>query len=72
MAAMAIAGASVVSAESPRFYYDPAAKPFPQNYRKVSPPLRKKRPHSTADFMAIGRAVVKRERKAERRLRTGQ
>lgn len=60
------------SAGVPRFrqrrYYDPASSPFPQNHTKASRPLHKKRPHTKAEYAAVGRAVEKRDRKAQRRL----
>lgn len=53
-----------------RRFYDPSTRPFPPRHDRPAPTYRKKKPHSTADFAAIGKAVAKRERKAERRLRT--
>ena len=55
-----------------RTYYDPSKRRFPQRVDRPTPPLKKKRPHTNAEYAAIGKAVEKRQRKAERRLRTGQ
>ncbi len=80
LAAIAAAGAPVSDAPPAptglrrrnRRYYDPSTRPFPQRVDRSSPALKKKRPYTNAEYAAIGKAVEKRQRKAERRLRTGQ
>ena len=77
MAALMAAGVSVPDVPPPvttgqrrrpgRRYYNPATHPAPMNLRPT-PTLKKKKPAFTEDYAAIGRAVEKRARKAERRL----
>ena len=81
-AALMVAGVSVPEAAPPgvphngkrkrrrRTYYNPGSEPRAQSLGPT-PRLLKKSPACTADYAAIGRAVLKRERKALRRLREG-